>query len=283
MTKLTLPRGRGIDLSTPQVMGILNVTPDSFSDGGQHNELDSAVKKAMQMLEQGASIIDIGGESTRPGAADVAEQEEIQRVVPVIKAIRKQSDCVISIDTSKAQVMKAAIEAGADIINDVRALQEPGALEIAAQLEVPVCLMHMQGKPRDMQNAPHYDDVTADVMAFLAQRAQACIDAGIKAQHIIVDPGFGFGKSLAHNYELLNNVSQLHKLGYPVLTGLSRKSMFGQLLGREADERLAASLAGALICMQQGAQIIRVHDVKETTDIKKVFLATINAGKAQEL
>ena len=283
MTKLTLPRGRGIDLSTPQVMGILNVTPDSFSDGGQHNELDSAVKKAMQMLEQGASIIDIGGESTRPGAADVAEQEEIQRVVPVIEAIRKQSDCVISIDSSKAQVMKAAIEAGADIINDVRALQEPGALEIAAQLDVPVCLMHMQGKPRDMQNAPHYDDVTADVMAFLAQRAQACIDVGIKAQHIIVDPGFGFGKSLAHNYELLNNVSQLHKLGYPVLTGLSRKSMFGQLLDREADERLAASLAGALICMQQGAQIIRVHDVKETTDIKKVFLATVNAGKAQEL
>ncbi|RZF80591.1 dihydropteroate synthase [Pseudoalteromonas sp. CO325X] len=274
MTRLTLPRDRYLDLSTPQVMGILNVTPDSFSDGGQHNTLDNAVKRALTMLEQGATIIDVGGESTRPGADDVAEQEELQRVVPVINAIRERSDCVISIDTSKAGVMTAAVQAGADIINDVRALQEPGALSAAASAQVPVCIMHMRGQPRSMQNAPDYHDVTKEVGTFLHERARQCIEAGISKTNIIIDPGFGFGKSLQHNYQLLSELEQLQQLGYPVLTGLSRKSMFGKLLNRDADQRLSASLAGALICMQKGARIVRVHDVQETTDIVKVFQAT---------
>ena len=274
MTRLTLPRDRYLDLSTPQVMGILNVTPDSFSDGGQHNTLDNAVKRALTMLEQGATIIDVGGESTRPGADDVAEQEELQRVVPVINAIRERSDCVISIDTSKAGVMTAAVQAGADIINDVRALQEPGALSAAASAQVPVCIMHMRGQPRSMQNAPDYHDVTKEVGTFLQERARQCIEAGISKTNIIIDPGFGFGKSLQHNYQLLSELEQLQRLGYPVLTGLSRKSMFGKLLNRDADQRLSASLAGALICMQKGARIVRVHDVQETTDIVKVFQAT---------
>ncbi|MCF2863085.1 dihydropteroate synthase [Pseudoalteromonas sp. Cnat2-41] len=274
MTRLTLPRDRYLDLSTPQVMGILNVTPDSFSDGGQHNTLDNAVNRALTMLEQGATIIDVGGESTRPGADDVAEQEELQRVVPVINAIRERSDCVISIDTSKAGVMTAAVQAGADIINDVRALQEPGALSAAASAQVPVCIMHMRGQPRSMQNAPDYIDVTKEVGTFLQERARQCIEAGISKTNIIIDPGFGFGKSLQHNYQLLSELEQLQRLGYPVLTGLSRKSMFGKLLNRDADQRLSASLAGALICMQKGARIVRVHDVQETTDIVKVFQAT---------
>ena len=274
MTRLTLPRDRYLDLSTPQVMGILNVTPDSFSDGGQHNTLDNAVNRALTMLEQGATIIDVGGESTRPGADDVAEQEELQRVVPVINAIRERSDCVISIDTSKAGVMTAAVQAGADIINDVRALQEPGALAAAASAQVPVCIMHMRGQPRSMQNAPDYHDVTKEVGTFLHERARQCIEAGISKTNIIIDPGFGFGKSLKHNYQLLSELEQLQRLGYPVLTGLSRKSMFGKLLNRDADQRLSASLAGALICMQKGARIVRVHDVQETTDIVKVFQAT---------
>ncbi|MBS3796316.1 MULTISPECIES: dihydropteroate synthase [unclassified Pseudoalteromonas] len=278
---LSLPRGRLLDLNTPQVMGILNVTPDSFSDGGQHNDLDNAVKKALTMLEQGATIIDIGGESTRPGAADVIEQEELERVIPVIEAIRAQSDCVISIDTSKAAVMTAAVQAGADIINDVRALEEPGALQAAATLDVPVCLMHMQGQPRSMQQAPDYKDVTAEVCAYLAKRAQTCIDAGIKAEHIMIDPGFGFGKSLQHNYQLLAELEQLQQLGYPVLAGLSRKSMFGQLLGRPADQRLSASLAGALICMQKGAAIVRVHDVQETVDLLRVHEAMLRPTDVQ--
>ncbi|TMO49428.1 dihydropteroate synthase [Pseudoalteromonas ruthenica] len=274
MTRLTLPRDRYLDLSTPQVMGILNVTPDSFSDGGQHNTLDNAVNRALTMLEQGATIIDVGGESTRPGADDVAEQEELQRVVPVINAIRERSDCVISIDTSKAGVMTAAVQAGADIINDVRALQEPGALAAAASAQVPVSIMHMRGQPRSMQNAPDYNDVTKEVGTFLHERARQCIEAGISKTNIIIDPGFGFGKSLQHNYQLLSELEQLQRLGYPVLTGLSRKSMFGKLLNRDADQRLSASLAGALICMQKGARIVRVHDVQETTDIVKVFQAT---------
>ncbi len=274
MTRLTLPRDRYLDLSTPQVMGILNVTPDSFSDGGQHNTLDNAVNRALTMLDQGATIIDVGGESTRPGADDVAEQEELQRVVPVINAIRERSDCVISIDTSKAGVMTAAVQAGADIINDVRALQEPGALSAAASAQVPVCIMHMRGQPRSMQNAPDYHDVTKEVGTFLQERARQCIEAGISKTNIIIDPGFGFGKSLQHNYQLLSELEQLQRLGYPVLTGLSRKSMFGKLLNRDADQRLSASLAGALICMQKGARIVRVHDVQETTDIVKVFQAT---------
>ncbi len=278
---LLLPRGRELDLTTPQVMGILNVTPDSFSDGGQHNNIDSAVNRAMEMLAQGATIIDIGGESTRPGAADVLEQEELERVVPVIQAIRERSDCVISIDTSKAAVMQAAVHSGADIINDVRALEEPGALAVAAKVNVPVCIMHMKGQPRSMQTAPDYENVTLEVADYLAKRAQCCLDAGINAKNIIIDPGFGFGKSLQHNYQLLKELEQLKSLGYPILTGLSRKSMFGQLLNRGADERLSASLAGALICMQKGAAIVRVHDVKETVDVVRVYNATMNPLQAQ--
>ena len=278
---LRLPRGRALDLTTPQVMGILNVTPDSFSDGGQHNDIDNAVSRALAMLDEGATIIDVGGESTRPGAADVATQEELERVIPVIKAIRAHSDCVISIDTSKALVMQAAVQAGADIINDVWALEEPGALAAAAAAGVPVCIMHMKGQPRSMQSAPNYDNVTQEVSDYLSERAKCCIAAGVSADNIIIDPGFGFGKSLQHNYQLLSELGQLQELGYPVLTGLSRKSMFGQLLDRTANERLSASLAGALICLQQGAAIVRVHDVKETVDILRVYQATTNPLQAQ--
>ena len=278
---LRLPRGRALDLTTPQVMGILNVTPDSFSDGGQHNDIDNAVSRALAMLDEGATIIDVGGESTRPGAADVATQEELERVIPVIKAIRAHSDCVISIDTSKALVIQAAVQAGADIINDVRALEEPGALAAAAAAGVPVCIMHMKGQPRSMQSAPNYDNVTQEVSDYLSERAKCCIAAGVSADNIIIDPGFGFGKSLQHNYQLLSELGQLQELGYPVLTGLSRKSMFGQLLDRPANERLSASLAGALICLQQGAAIVRVHDVKETVDILRVYQATTNPLQAQ--
>jgi dihydropteroate synthase len=258
-------------------MGILNVTPDSFSDGGQFNRVDSAVKQALRMLADGAQIIDIGGESTRPGAPDVALSEELERVIPVIKALREQSDCVISIDTSKAVVMRQAIEAGADIINDVRALQEPGAIEVAASYsDVPVCLMHMQGAPRTMQTAPQYDDLLTEISTFLRKRAQDCINHGIQSERLILDPGFGFGKTLAHNYELLGQFEVFQKLNLPILAGLSRKSMFGQLLDRTASERLAGSLAGAMICAQKGAQIIRVHDVKETVDVLNVLHAACN-------
>jgi dihydropteroate synthase len=260
-----------LDLSTPQVMGILNVTPDSFSDGGQFSNIDNALQQATKMVKQGATIIDIGGESTRPGADDVATQEELDRVIPVIERITQSLDCWISIDTSKAIVMKEAVNAGAHIINDVRALQEEGALQAAADANVLVCLMHMQGAPRSMQTAPEYADLLTEVETFLLQRTQCCINAGIKKDNIILDLGFGFGKQLKHNFELLAATKQFVTLGYPVLTGVSRKSMFGQLLNRDINERLAGSLAGALIAMQQGSQIIRVHDVAETIDIIKVL------------
>ncbi|GLS89254.1 dihydropteroate synthase [Psychromonas marina] len=260
-----------LDLSTPQVMGILNVTPDSFSDGGNFSNIDNALIQATKMVEQGATIIDIGGESTRPGAADVATQEELDRVLPVIEKISQQLDCWISIDTSKASVMTEAVKAGANIINDVRALQEQGALEAAVAAQVPVCLMHMQGAPRSMQTAPHYENLLGDVESFLLGRAETCINAGIKRDNIILDLGFGFGKQLKHNFELLAATKQFVDLGYPLLTGVSRKSMFGHLLNRDINERLAGSLAGALIAIQQGSQIIRVHDVAETVDIIKVL------------
>jgi dihydropteroate synthase len=255
-------------------MGIVNVTPDSFSDGGSFYELDSAVNQALSLLEQGATILDIGGESTRPGAPDVTSEEELNRVIPVIKAIRAKSDCVISIDTSKAVVMEEAIVAGADIINDVRALQEPGALEVAAKYpEVAGCLMHMQGQPRTMQNDPSYEDVIDDIKAFFSERLLACQAHHIANERIILDPGFGFGKTLAHNFELLGKFNAFKSIGLPLLAGLSRKSMFGHLLNRETDERLAASLAGALLCAQQGANIIRVHDVQQTADVLDVWHA----------
>ena len=260
-----------LDLHLPQVMGILNVTPDSFSDGGKFAQVEQAVQHAREMLEQGATIIDIGGESTRPGADDVVLAEELARVIPVIKAIKQELDCWVSIDTSKAEVMREAVKAGADIINDVRALQEAGALAAAVEANVPVCLMHMQGQPRSMQSAPDYQDVVEEVKTFLLKRSAQCIEQGIKREHIIIDLGFGFGKSLQHNFDLLNATNTFVGLGFPVLTGVSRKSMFGQLLNRDINERLAGSLAGAMIAMQQGSKIIRVHDVQETVDVMKVL------------
>ncbi len=270
---LSLPRQRQLSLEHPVVMGILNVTPDSFSDGGKHSRLDDALRQAETMLNEGALILDIGGESTRPGAVDVTEQEELERVIPVITALRQRFDCVLSVDTSKAAVMSAAIQAGADMINDVRALLEPGALDVAAASQVPVCLMHMQGAPRSMQHKPHYDDVVAQVKQFLLQRAQACEQAGIGKERIILDPGFGFGKSLQHNYLLLAQLKPLVDSGYPLLAGMSRKSMIGQLLNVPVNERLAGSIACATIAALQGARIIRVHDVKETVQAVRVVTA----------
>ncbi|MCO7206768.1 MULTISPECIES: dihydropteroate synthase [Pseudoalteromonas] len=274
MTVLNLPRGRTLHLDSPVVMGILNVTPDSFSDGGSFCQLDSAVKQAHTLLNQGAKIIDIGGESTRPGAPDVSLEDELERVIPLVKSLRASSDCIISIDTSKSEVMCQAIIAGADIINDVRALQEPGAIEVLAQYpEVAICLMHMQGQPRTMQSNPHYNDLFNDINEFFAERLAVCEQAGIQLERIILDPGFGFGKTLAHNYQILKEFNIFNKFNLPVLAGLSRKSMIGNLLNRDTHERLAGSLAGALIAAQNGAKIIRVHDVQETADVLAVWQA----------
>ncbi|WP_288989216.1 dihydropteroate synthase [uncultured Pseudoalteromonas sp.] len=272
--KINLARGRTLDFAEPVIMGIVNVTPDSFSDGGQFLNTTAALSHAMQLLDDGATILDIGGESTRPGAPDVSLEDELKRVIPIIKAIREQSDCVISIDTSKAEVMRQAIEAGADIVNDVRALQEPGAIDVVAQFpEVAVCLMHMQGQPRSMQHAPHYNDLAGEINDFFSQRIAACEAAGIKQSQLILDPGFGFGKTLKHNYQILAQFNDYAKLGLPLLAGLSRKSMIGKLLNRDTGDRLAGSLAGALIAAQNGAHIIRVHDVKETADVLGVYQA----------
>jgi len=254
-------------------MGILNVTPDSFSDGGKFSRLDLALKQAESMLAAGADFIDIGGESTRPGAADVEVQQELDRVIPVIQAVTKEFDCIISVDTSKAKVMQEAVMAGAGLINDVRALREEGALEVAVKSGAAVCLMHMQGKPRSMQHQPNYQDVVAEVKDFLLKRVEACIQAGIGKNRILLDPGFGFGKSLTHNYELLSHLEDFHQLGLPLLVGMSRKSMLGNLLGRDVDQRLAGGIATATIAAMKGAQIIRVHDVAETLDALKVVNA----------
>lgn len=264
-----------LDLSTPVVMGIVNVTPDSFSDGGAYTGLEQACRHVDHMVEQGALVIDVGGESTRPGAAEVSVAEELARVLPIIEYTAKTHDVWISIDTSKPEVMEAAVNAGANLINDVRALQAPGALAMAASLDVPICLMHMQGEPQTMQDAPEYADVVDEVAAFFELRIAYCEAAGIDRERLILDPGFGFGKTLAHNYRLLAMLPTLHEFHLPVLVGLSRKSMIGHLLGRDTDQRLAGSLAGALIAAQQGAQIIRVHDVAETVDALKVMSATM--------
>ncbi len=266
-------KNKVLDLSSTKVMGILNVTPDSFSDGGRFANIDNALRQAEKMVEQGAAIIDIGGESTRPGAKDVALDDELARVIPVIEKIHANLDCWISIDSSKAEVIAAAVNAGADLINDVRALTAPGALQAAVEADLPVCLMHMQGAPRSMQNAPDYENVLLAVKEFLMQRVNTCLDAGIKKENIILDLGFGFGKQLQHNLQLLAATREFVALGYPVLTGVSRKSMFGQLLNRDINNRLAGSLAGALLAAQQGSQIIRVHDVAETVDVLKVLQA----------
>lgn len=262
-----------VDLSTPQVMGILNVTPDSFSDGGKYAQFDYALEQAQQMIADGASIIDIGGESTRPGAEAVSENDELARVIPVLKAIKQRFNILVSIDTSKASVMNAAIDAGADMINDVRALQNEGCLAAIANSNIPVCLMHMQGIPKNMQNSPSYDHVINDIIAFFQQRIDTCLSAGIVRERLILDPGFGFGKTLEQNFYLLANLSKFNQLGLPLLAGLSRKSMIGNLLNREVEQRLAGSLATAIIAAQQGAHIIRVHDVQETVDALKVLKA----------
>lgn len=260
-----------LDLSTPQIMGILNVTPDSFSDGGQFTHLDAALRQAEKLIQAGATIIDIGGESTRPGAPEVSLEEELNRVIPVVKALRASSDVWISVDTSKAEVMRQAIEAGADLINDIRALQEPGALEIAAKAQVPICLMHMQGQPRSMQHSPNYQDVLLEVGEFLRERVKVCEQAGIAKELLILDPGFGFGKTLEHNYHLLAHLESFHQFGLPLLAGMSRKSMIFKLLDKKPADCMVASVTCATIAALKGAQIIRVHDVEETVEAMKII------------
>lgn len=266
-----------LDLSFPQIMGILNFTPDSFSDSGQFFSLDKALFQVEKMLKEGATIIDIGGESTRPMAEEVPETEELQRVIPLVEAVRKRFDCWISVDTSKAMVMQEAAKVGMDLINDIRALREPGALEIAGQLNLPTCIMHMQGQPRTMQTNPHYDDVVQDIYQFLETRTQVCLEAGIAKENIIWDMGFGFGKTVQHNYKLLQQLALFCKSGYPILAGLSRKSMIGAVLDKPVTDRVVGSVAGALIAAQNGATILRVHDVAATADALKVWRATQQA------
>ncbi|UAK71577.1 dihydropteroate synthase [Aeromonas enteropelogenes] len=265
-----ISKGLSLSLDRPHVMGILNVTPDSFSDGGNFTQLERAMTHARQMVADGATLIDIGGESTRPGAPDVSEQEELDRVIPIVERLVRECNVMISLDTSKAAVMREGCKAGAHLINDVRALQEPGALLAAAEADVPVCLMHMQGRPRTMQVEPHYDDLLEEVKAFFDERIAVCEAAGIGREKLLLDPGYGFGKTLAHNYQLLAAQKELLCYGLPLLVGMSRKSMIGNLLARPVDERLAGSLACALIGMQQGARIIRVHDVRATMDALRV-------------
>ena len=268
-------------LPVPAVMGILNVTPDSFSDGGRFDDRHSALRQAEGMVADGAAIIDIGGESTRPGSGGISEQQELDRVIPVIQAVRGVTDIPISIDTSKAMVMREAVAAGAAMINDVRALRATGALQAVADLRVPVCLMHMLGEPRTMQRAPAYDDVVAAVAAFLEERIAACVAAGIAEDLIVVDPGFGFGKTVAHNVGLLANLRQLRVRGRPLLFGASRKSTLGELTGREVNERVPASVAAAVIAAMSGADIVRVHDVRETVDALRIAKAVIEASTDQ--
>jgi dihydropteroate synthase len=257
----------------PRVMGVLNVTPDSFFDGGRYFEPSVAIAHGVSMAEQGADILDIGGESARPGALPVSLQEELDRVLPVVETLRHQVEIPISIDTSKPEVMRAAVAAGAAMINDVNALRSPGALTAAAEMGVPVCLMHMQGQPRDMQHQPSYRNVIEEVLEFLQARVDAALEAGLLPHQLVLDPGFGFGKTLAHNLELLNRLDQLVGLGYPVLAGLSRKSMLGRILKSEDEDRLAGSLTLAILACQQGAHMIRVHDVEPTLQALRVLEA----------
>lgn len=262
-----------LDLSQPKVMGIVNVTPDSFSDGGKFSQTNLAIAHAVKLAEEGASILDIGGESTRPNATPVGLQEELDRVIPVIEVLVNQVNIPISIDTYKPAVMQAAIDAGASMVNDVRALQETGALEIVAKSNVGICLMHMQGTPQTMQQNPQYDDVVEEVKVFLNTRLQACINAGCKLGNILLDPGFGFGKTREHNIKLLQNLESFINLGQPLLVGLSRKSVLGQMTGNDVDARLYASIAASVIAAMKGAKILRVHDVKATVEALKVVAA----------
>ena len=268
---------RLLDLTSPKIMGILNFTPDSFSDSGQFFTLDKALFQVEKMLNDGADIIDIGGESTRPNAEIVTLEQELERVVPLVEAVRKRFDCLISVDSSKAEVFRQSALVGADILNDIRALQEPNALETAVELGLPVCLMHMQGTPQNMQQHPEYDDVVEEVADFLNQRIFACTMAGIPKEHIILDVGFGFGKTVQHNYQLLKHLNAFVASGYPVLAGLSRKSMIGNVVNKPVEKRVAGSIAGALLAVQNGAKIVRVHDVAETADALKVWQTMVNA------
>lgn len=265
-----------LDLAQPRVMGIVNVTPDSFSDGGKYESIDKAVEHALSLVEEGADILDIGGESTRPGATPVSLQEELKRVVPVIEQLARQTNVPLSIDTYKPEVMRAAIDAGIHMVNDVRALQEPGALEIVAGSNAGVCLMHMQGTPQTMQLDPQYENAVTEVKAFLKERMDAAVAAGIAAEHIVLDPGFGFGKRTAHNLQLLRKLQDFRELGRPLLVGLSRKSVLGQITGGDVYVRLHASIAASVISAMKGAKIIRVHDVKATVDALKVVSAVLS-------
>jgi len=270
--------GRELDLDRPRIMGVLNVTPDSFSDGGRYADVDAAADRALAMVEAGAAIVDIGGESTRPGATPVSADEELDRVMPVLEALRPRTDVILSIDTVKPDVMRAARRAGADLINDVRALRAPGALEAAGATGAAICLMHMQGQPSTMQKAPRYADPVADIRAFLEQRIAACRKAGIPDDRLLVDPGFGFGKTLAHNMTLLGGLQQIVSLGRPVLVGMSRKSMFKGLLGIEDPEhRVTASAAAAAIAVTHGARIVRTHDIQATREAIEVAWAARSA------
>lgn len=275
-------RTRTLDLARPVVMGILNVTPDSFSDGGRFNDRRRAESHALAMAEAGAALLDIGGESTRPGAEPVGTAAELARVMPVLEALVAAGAPPVSVDTTKPEVMRAAAAAGAEMINDVLALRAPGALEAAVESDCAVCLMHMQGEPRTMQHAPHYDDVVTEVYDFLARRVEACITAGMAPDRIVVDPGFGFGKTLEHNLLLMGRLARFADLGVPLLVGVSRKSMIGALTGRPVEERLAGGLALATLAAQAGAAIIRSHDVAATRDALEVTAAVIAAGKDGE-
>ena len=261
-----------LDLSQPQIMGILNVTDDSFSDGGLYFDGAKAKARAQLMIEEGATIIDVGGESTRPGAEPVSLDDELKRVIPIIEFV-SELNIPVSIDTNKAEVMRAAVEAGASMINDVCALQNEGALQAAAILNVPVCLMHMLGSPRTMQKEPQYDDVVSDIIRFFKQRIEACNAAGIDQEQIIIDPGFGFGKTLEHNFSILNRLDELQTLGLPILAGMSRKSMIAAIIDKPAEQRVSASVALAIIAWQNGAQFLRVHDVAETKDALSMVTA----------
>ena len=274
--------GRALDLARAAIMGVLNITPDSFSDGGVFMSVHGAVDRAHQMVEQGADIIDIGGESTRPGAAAVPLQQELDRVLPVIEALTKEVHVPISIDTSKPEVMRAAADAGAGLVNDVYALRLPGALEAARETGLPVCMMHMLGEPRTMQNDPQYDDVVDEVVQFLKTRIEAAEEAGIDRRRLLVDPGFGFGKALHHNMELLRGLSGLKAFGLPILAGLSRKSMIGMALDLPVERRTNASVALALIAVQQGAGIIRAHDVAETVEAVRMYEYVYAKGSASD-
>lgn len=278
-----ISQGVSLDLTYPQVMGILNVTPDSFSDGGRHNRIDTALQHAQSMIAAGATILDIGGESTRPGAAEVSEEEELARVVPVVEAISQRMEVWISVDTSKAAVIRETAKAGAHLINDIRSLREPDALSAAVATGLPVCLMHMQGQPKNMQHAPHYENLIDEVNTYFSEQIARCVSAGIPKDKLLLDPGFGFGKNLTHNYQLLARLAEFHHFGLPLLVGMSRKSMVGQLLRVPPEQRVAGSVACAVIAAMQGAQIIRVHDVKETVEAMRIVEATLSARDEYKL